>query len=233
MRCLLVFLLLLFLPLMAVAQNSNGVVITAIGPPPGGANQCAFVMFYVDFLNGNMYDCNPTGPPVNSWRLVAGGGGGDVFGGPTLTTAGRVVTVSGAATVTEQVNVTVAAGVMTALGFVGPLTGTASANSGVGACPAGSAATTLNAALAPTCTAFVPGARTITTTLPLTIDGIAAANLTADRTLAMSQSGVATNGWLSTGDWGIFNGKQNALGFTLHLTHALSQLPLRLVVAGI
>lgn len=56
---------------------------------------------------------------------AAPAGAGDVLGASNLTTAGRMVSVSAAGTVTEQADVSVAAGVVTATGFSGPLTGTA------------------------------------------------------------------------------------------------------------
>ena len=56
----------------------------------------------------------------------------------------------------------------------------------------------------------VPDSRTISTTSPLSGGG----NLTANRTLSISQSNTTTDGYLSSTDWNTFNGKQNALGFT-------------------
>jgi hypothetical protein len=53
-------------------------------------------------------------------------------------------------------------------------------------------------------------ARLINTTSPLSGGG----DLTADRTLSISQANGSTNGFLSSSDWTIFNNKQNALGFT-------------------
>ena len=50
----------------------------------------------------------------------------------------------------------------------------------------------------------VTNARTISTTAPLTGGG----DLSADRTLAITQAGVSTNGYLSSTDWNTFNGKQ-------------------------
>ena len=51
---------------------------------------------------------------------------------------------------------------------------------------------------------------TIATTAPLSGGG----DLSANRTLSISQAGAASNGYLSANDWGIFNGKQNALNGT-------------------
>ena len=62
-------------------------------------------------------------------------GTGDVQGAANLTTSGRVVTVSAAGTVTEQSAVTVAAGVVTATGFSGPLTGNATTATTASAAP--------------------------------------------------------------------------------------------------
>lgn len=49
----------------------------------------------------------------------------------------------------------------------------------------------------------VPVTRTISTTAPLTGGG----DLSANRTLGITQSGVATDGYLSTADWNTFNNK--------------------------
>jgi len=57
---------------------------------------------------------------------------------------------------------------------------------------------------------LTPKTRTISTTAPLTGGG----DLTADRTLSIPQATTAVDGYLSAADWTIFNGKQNALGFT-------------------
>ena len=56
----------------------------------------------------------------------------------------------------------------------------------------------------------VTNARTISTTSPLTGGG----DLTADRTISIPVATSLVNGYLSSSDWIIFNGKQNALGFT-------------------
>lgn len=55
-----------------------------------------------------------------------------------------------------------------------------------------------------------PNTRSINTTAPLSGGG----NLTADRTLSMTQANGSTDGYLSTTDWNTFNNKQSALGFT-------------------
>jgi hypothetical protein len=52
----------------------------------------------------------------------------------------------------------------------------------------------------------VPATRNINTTAPLTGGG----NLSADRTLGITQSGVATDGFLSSIDWNTFNNKVSA-----------------------
>ena len=56
----------------------------------------------------------------------------------------------------------------------------------------------------------VPTTRTISTTAPLSGGG----DLSANRTLSITQATTSTNGFLSSTDWNKFNGKQNALGFT-------------------
>ena len=52
--------------------------------------------------------------------------------------------------------------------------------------------------------------RTISTTSPLQGGG----DLSADRTLSITQANTSTNGYLSSTDWNTFNNKQNALGYT-------------------
>lgn len=56
----------------------------------------------------------------------------------------------------------------------------------------------------------VTDARTISTTYPLSGGG----DLTANRTISISQATTSTDGYLSSSDWNTFNGKQNALGYT-------------------
>ena len=56
----------------------------------------------------------------------------------------------------------------------------------------------------------VPTSRTISTTAPLTGGG----DLSANRTIAIAVATSIANGYLSAADWNIFNGKQNALGYT-------------------
>jgi hypothetical protein len=53
----------------------------------------------------------------------------------------------------------------------------------------------------------VTNARTISTTAPLSGGG----DLSANRTLSISQATTSTNGYLSSTDWNTFNNKQNAL----------------------
>ena len=53
----------------------------------------------------------------------------------------------------------------------------------------------------------VTNARTISTTAPLTGGG----DLTANRTLAITQAGASTNGYLSSTDWNTFNNKEGAI----------------------
>lgn len=54
---------------------------------------------------------------------------------------------------------------------------------------------------------YVPTTRTISTTAPLQGGG----DLSANRTLSITQATTSTNGYLSSTDWNTFNGKQNAL----------------------
>ena len=58
----------------------------------------------------------------------------------------------------------------------------------------------------PTGTGWVPSTRTISTTSPLVGGG----DLSANRTLSMSQANGSTSGYLSSTDWNTFNGKQSA-----------------------
>jgi len=60
----------------------------------------------------------------------------------------------------------------------------------------------------------VPTTRTISTTSPLSGGG----DLSANRTLSITQANTSTNGYLSATDWNTFNGKQTALGFTAENT---------------
>lgn len=53
----------------------------------------------------------------------------------------------------------------------------------------------------------VTNARTISTTAPLTGGG----DLSANRTLAITQAGASSNGYLSSTDWNTFNNKENAI----------------------
>lgn len=53
----------------------------------------------------------------------------------------------------------------------------------------------------------VTNARTISTTAPLTGGG----DLSANRTLAITQAGASSNGYLSSIDWNTFNNKENAI----------------------
>ena len=56
----------------------------------------------------------------------------------------------------------------------------------------------------------VPTTRTISTTAPLSGGG----DLSANRTLSITQANTSTNGFLSSTDWNTFNNKQNSLGYT-------------------
>jgi hypothetical protein len=57
---------------------------------------------------------------------------------------------------------------------------------------------------------YTPLTRSISTTAPLQGGG----DLSANRTLSITQASGSVNGYLSSTDWTTFNGKQNALGFT-------------------
>jgi hypothetical protein len=56
----------------------------------------------------------------------------------------------------------------------------------------------------------VPTTRTISTTSPLSGGG----DLSANRTLSITQASTSTDGFLSSTDWNTFNNKQNSLGYT-------------------
>lgn len=64
----------------------------------------------------------------------------------------------------------------------------------------------------PTVLGYTPvtNARTISTTAPLSGGG----DLSANRTLSISQATTSTDGYLSSTDWNTFNGKQNNIGLT-------------------
>jgi hypothetical protein len=66
----------------------------------------------------------------------------------------------------------------------------------------------------------VTNARTISTTSPLSGGG----NLTADRTLSISQANGSTNGYLSSTDWTTFNSKESALTFSAPLSRAVNTI---------
>lgn len=68
----------------------------------------------------------------------------------------------------------------------------------------------LNKPTIPSIAGLVPDIRTVSTNAPLSGGG----NLTADRTLSITQANTTTDGYLSSTDWNTFNGKQAALGFT-------------------
>ena len=53
--------------------------------------------------------------------------------------------------------------------------------------------------------AVVDSTRAFTCTAPLTIDGGATADLSADRTFAMTQANGSTNGYLTSTDWSRFD----------------------------
>jgi len=106
-----------------------------------------------------------------------------------------------------------------------PLPVTGSAGSGGGGGGTSDHALLTNLAYAASLhTGFVPATRTITTTAPLSGGG----DLSANRTIAISQAGVLTDGYLSLADWNIFNAKQGALSFG-NLTELTSTV---LTIAG-
>lgn len=69
---------------------------------------------------------------------------------------------------------------------------------------------TFNNKQAPLGFTAVPDTRTVSTTAPLTGGGALSGNLT----LAMAAAASGVSGYLTAGDWAIFNGKQANLGFT-------------------
>lgn len=66
----------------------------------------------------------------------------------------------------------------------------------------------------------VTNARTISTTSPLSGGG----DLSANRTLSISQATTSTNGYLSSTDWNTFNGKENALTFSSPLSRSTNTI---------
>lgn len=76
------------------------------------------------------------------------------------------------------------------------------------------AAGTITASLTGTASGNPPNARLISTTAPLTGGG----DLSADRTLAITQATTSTNGYLSSTDWNTFNGKQASGSYITALT---------------
>ncbi len=73
---------------------------------------------------------------------------------------------------------------------------------------------TITAALTGTASGNPPNARSISTSAPLSGGG----NLSADRTLSISQSTGSTDGYLSSTDWTSFNNKQAAGNYVTSLT---------------
>lgn len=73
---------------------------------------------------------------------------------------------------------------------------------------------TITASLTGTASGNPPNSRTISTTAPLTGGG----DLSADRTFTITQSGAASNGYLSSTDWNTFNGKQASGNYITALT---------------
>ena len=66
----------------------------------------------------------------------------------------------------------------------------------------------------------VTNARTISTTSPLSGGG----DLSANRTLSISQANTSTNGYLSSTDWNTFNGKESALTFSSPLSRTTNTI---------
>jgi hypothetical protein len=66
----------------------------------------------------------------------------------------------------------------------------------------------------------VTNARTISTTSPLSGGG----DLSANRTLSISQATTSTNGYLSSTDWNTFNGKESALTFSSPLSRSTNTI---------
>jgi len=62
----------------------------------------------------------------------------------------------------------------------------------------------------PSLTGYVPTTRTISTTSPLSGGG----DLSANRTLSITQATTSVSGYLSSTDWNTFNGKQDAITLT-------------------
>ncbi len=73
---------------------------------------------------------------------------------------------------------------------------------------------TISANLTGTASGNPPNARTIGTTAPLAGGG----DLSANRTLSISQSSTSTDGYLSSTDWNTFNGKQGSGNYITALT---------------
>ena len=66
----------------------------------------------------------------------------------------------------------------------------------------------------------VPSSRTITTTAPLAGGGSLASNLT----LSIPAASGSENGYLSSGDWTTFNGKENPLSFSAPLSRSVNTI---------
>ena len=137
---------------------------------------------------------------VNSNNLL---GSGNISVG-TVTSVGGTGTVNGitlTGTVTSSGNLTLG-GTLSNVSLSSQVTGTLPiANGGTGATTQSAARTSLG----------VPSsATTISTSSPLSGGG----DLSANRTISISQSSGSVNGFLSSTDWTTFNGKQNAITLT-------------------
>ena len=117
----------------------------------------------------------------------------------TLVNGGTVSVTSSATTITATLS---AGATAESDPIVGAITGIVKAD-GAGNISAASAGTDYQAALGFT---PPPNTLTISTTAPLTGGG----DLSANRTLSITQSGAAANGYLSSTDWNTFNNKQPA-----------------------
>lgn len=76
-------LLVLLMPMLALGQG-NTITRTGAGAPPSGAGQCAFIQFYVNSSNADLYDCQ-----VSTWVKVGTSGGGGISGSGTANTLAK------------------------------------------------------------------------------------------------------------------------------------------------
>lgn len=76
-------LLVLLMPMLALGQG-NTITRTGAIAPPSGAGQCAFIQFYVNSSNADLYDCQ-----VSTWVKVGTSGGGGISGSGTANTLAK------------------------------------------------------------------------------------------------------------------------------------------------